>query len=154
MQKQVAIALADAEFCKQEQATFTPDMLNIAAESALYLYEQLDLKLRKRLVYDRPYILDTLARSKWLLTKRCYHSLQGHPLKRAKCYFLGFWLDHMSCLDDLQWKFSFHRYNKEPCPRHPTCKARTYGWNAWRPQNSALTRILPLFGSQNVSVEI
>ena len=83
MQKQVAIALADAEFCKQEQATFTPDMLNIAAESALYLYEQLDLKLRKRLVYDRPYILDTLARSKWLLTKCCYHSLQGHPLKRA-----------------------------------------------------------------------
>ena len=63
MQKKIAIALADAEFCKDEQRTFTPDMLDIAAECALFLYEDLDPRLRKRIIYDRPYILDTLARS-------------------------------------------------------------------------------------------
>ena len=130
MQKQVTIALADAEFCKQEQATFTPDMLEIAAECALYLYEQLDLKLRKRLVYDRAYILDTLARSKWLWTKRYYHSLQGQPFKRARCYFLG-WLDNMSYRDDLQWN-SFPQVSQGTMPSSLSMPSTAVLWKCQR----------------------
>ena len=63
MQKLVAISLQEAEFCKAEQASFTPDMLNVAAEVALFLWEDLDPRLRKRIQWDRHHILDTLARS-------------------------------------------------------------------------------------------
>ena len=57
------IALADAEFCRKEQATFTPDMLDIAAEVAIYLWKELDPQLKKLLEEEKIYILDTLGRS-------------------------------------------------------------------------------------------
>ena len=47
IQKLVSMSLHDAEFCKQEQASFTPDMLDVAAEIARYLWEELDPRLRK-----------------------------------------------------------------------------------------------------------
>ena len=62
VQKLIAMSLADAEFAKHEQATFTPDMLEVAAECALFLWEELDPRLKKRIRWDRHHILDTLAR--------------------------------------------------------------------------------------------
>ena len=47
MQRLVAMSLHDAEFCKEEQASFTPDMLDVAAECARYLWEEIDPRLRK-----------------------------------------------------------------------------------------------------------
>ena len=47
VQKLVAMSLHDAEFCKEEQASFTPDMLDVAAECARYLWEEIDPRLRK-----------------------------------------------------------------------------------------------------------
>ena len=61
--KQVLMALADAFFCEEEQKTFSADMLEIAAESALYLWSELDPYLRRILDEERIFILDTLARS-------------------------------------------------------------------------------------------
>ena len=63
VQKLITMSLQDAEFCKEEQLTFTPDMLDVAAECAHYLWEELDPRLRKRIKWDRHHILDTLARS-------------------------------------------------------------------------------------------
>ena len=62
MQKQTVIPLAEAQFSRREQLTFMADMLEVSAECALFLYNDLDAQVQKRLVWDRAYILDTLAR--------------------------------------------------------------------------------------------
>ena len=63
MQKQLVIPLNEATFSKREQATFTIDMADVAAECALYLWNELDARTHTILRFDREYILDTLARS-------------------------------------------------------------------------------------------
>lgn len=55
VQRLVSMCLQDAEFCREEQETFTPDMLDVAAECAKFLWETLDPRLRKvseKVLYD------------------------------------------------------------------------------------------------------
>lgn len=57
------LPLKDAHFTKEEQLSFYQDMLEIAAEVATYLWEQLDERLRAMLQWDEAHILHTLARN-------------------------------------------------------------------------------------------
>ena len=67
------IQLKEAVFTKEEQITFVADMLDIAAETATYLWTQLDLRLRDMLEWEEAHILYTLARN--VTRNHCLYTL-------------------------------------------------------------------------------
>ena len=67
------LSLMEAAFTREEQTTFTADILDIAAEVAQYLWSQLDLRLRDMLEWEEAHILFTLARN--VTRNHCLYTL-------------------------------------------------------------------------------